>query len=103
MPFWEDWQEFELDNFDSYVPASKNIESTFEAKLSLKEKGKKIKNIQSDSEEELEESSDNDLEVVEALLANKYLRRRGKYKGKIPLIYFSCEKIGHIVARCPNK
>ena len=36
---------FELDNFDNYVLASKNIESTFEAKLSLKEKGKKIKNI----------------------------------------------------------
>ena len=34
---------FELDNFDNYVPASKNIESTFEAKLSLKEKRKKIK------------------------------------------------------------
>jgi hypothetical protein len=24
-------------------------------------------------------------------------------KGKIPLIYFSCEEVGHIVARCPNK
>ena len=29
---------FELDNFDNYVPASKNIEFSFEAKLSLKEK-----------------------------------------------------------------
>ena len=36
---------FELDNYDNYVPTSKNIESTFEAKLSLKEKGKKIKDI----------------------------------------------------------
>ena len=26
-----------------------------------------------------------------------------KYKGKIPLIYFSCEEVGHIAARCPNK
>ena len=34
---------FELDNHDNYVPASKNIESTFKDKLSLKEKGKKIK------------------------------------------------------------
>ena len=94
---------FELDNFDNYVPASKKIESTFEAKLSLKEKGKKIMEIQSDSEEELEESYDNDLEVVEALLAKKYSRSRGKYKGKVTLIYFSCEEIGHIAARCPNK
>ena len=34
---------FELDNFDNYVLPSKNIESAFEAKLSLKEKVKKIK------------------------------------------------------------
>ena len=34
---------FELDNSNNYVLASKNIESLFEAKLSLKEKGKKIK------------------------------------------------------------
>ena len=32
---------FELDNFDNYVPTSKNIESTFEAKLSLKENKRK--------------------------------------------------------------
>ena len=25
------------------------------------------------------------------------------YKGKIPLICFSCEEIGHIAARCPNR
>ena len=80
--------DFELDNYDNYVPASKNIESAFEAKLSLKEKGKKIKEIQSRSEEESEKSFDSDLEVVEALLTRKYSRGRGKYKGKVPLIYF---------------
>ena len=37
-------KEFELDNFDNYVPTSKNIESLFEAKLSLKEKGSKTFN-----------------------------------------------------------
>ena len=94
---------FELDNFDNYVPVSQNIELAFEAKVSLKEKGKKIKNIQLDSEDELEESSNSDLEVVEALLAKKYSRSRGKYKGNVPLIYFSCEEIGHIAVRCPNK
>ena len=36
---------FELDNIENYVIASKNVESTFEAILSLKEKGKKIKEI----------------------------------------------------------
>lgn len=42
----------ELDNFDNYVPASKNIKSAFEANVLLKEKGKKNKDIQLDSEEE---------------------------------------------------
>ena len=32
---------FKLDNYDSYVPNSKNIEFAFEAKLSLKKKSKK--------------------------------------------------------------
>ena len=32
---------FELDNYDHYVPASKNIEFAFEAKLSLKEKARR--------------------------------------------------------------
>ena len=45
---------FELDNYENYVLASKNIELAFEAKLSLKEKGKKIKECQSESEDELE-------------------------------------------------
>ena len=44
-----------------------------------------------------------DLEIVESLLAKKYSRGRGKYKGKIPLICFSCEEIVHIAARCPNR
>ena len=34
---------FELDNFDNYVPTSKNIESAFEAKLSLKKRRKEDK------------------------------------------------------------
>ena len=94
---------FELDNYDNYVPIFKHIESAFEAKLSLKEKSKKSKNNQSGSEEETTESFDSNLEIFEALLANKYSKSRGKYKGKIPLIYFSCEKIGHIATRCQNK
>ena len=77
---------FELDNYDNYVPSSKDIESTFEAKLSLKEKSKKSKDNQSKSEEETKESSDSDLEIVEVLLTNKYFKGRGKYKEKVALI-----------------
>ena len=43
------------------------------------------------------------LKLLKALLVRKYSRGRGKYKGKATLIYFSCEEIGHIVARCPKK
>ena len=92
---------FELDNFDNYLPTSKNIEFAFEAKLSLKKKIKKSKSSQLDSDEDetSEESSDNDLEVVEAILARKYSKGRGKYKGKAPLIFFSCEEVGHIATK----
>ena len=64
--------DFELDKFDNCAPSSKVIESTFKAKLSLKEKDKKLKSIQLVSEEEeTKESSNIDLEVVEVLLARK--------------------------------
>ena len=69
---------FELDNYDNYVPNSKNIKSTFEAKLSLKEKSKKSRANQSGSEEETEEISNSDLEIIEALLVKKYSKGRWK-------------------------
>ena len=50
---------FELDNFDNYVPNSSNIESTFQAKLSLKKKATKYKRKKSNSEHE--DSYDDDL------------------------------------------
>ena len=34
---------FDLDNYDNYVPSSKGIESAFEAKISLKKRGKNKK------------------------------------------------------------
>lgn len=92
---------FELDNYDNYVPSSSNLESTFKAKLSLKKKVKRSKGNQSKSEEE--DSSNRNIEAIEALLARRYPKGKGKYKGKIPLICFSCEEVGHIAARCPNK
>ena len=92
-----------MDNFDNDVPSSKNFESAFKEKLSLKNNGKKSKISSSKSEDEIEEIFDSDLEVVEALLAKIYSRRKGRYKGKIPLIYFSYEEIGQIVVKCPNK
>ena len=92
---------FELDNYDNYTPSSSNLEPAFEANLSLNKKDTKPIKKQSKSEEE--DKSDSDLEAIEALLVRRYLKGKGKYKGKIPLIYFSCEEVGHIFARCPNR
>ena len=92
---------FEMDNYDNYVPSSRNLESSFEAKFSLKRKSKWSKGKQSKSEEE--DSSNSDLEAIKELLARRYPKGKGKYKDKIPLTYFSCEEVGHIATRCPNR
>ena len=53
-------------------------------------------------ESEKEDNSNRYFEAIEALLARRYPKGKGKYKVKIPLIYFSCEEVGHTVERCPN-
>lgn len=93
---------FELDNFDNYNLGSQIMESNFKAKINIGNKGGSSKGKQSDSEEE-EEKFDDDIEAIEALLARRLLKGKGKYEGKITLICFSCEEVGHIIARCPNK
>ena len=92
---------FELDNFDNYLPRSHNIESKFKARLTLGRKGGNSKGKKSDNEEE--EEFDDDIESIEALLARRLPKGKGKYKGKIPLICFSCEVVCHVATRCPNK
>ena len=37
------------------------------------------------------------------MLAKKYPKGKGNYKGKIPLISFSCEEVGRIATRYPNR
>ena len=53
-----------------------------------------------DSDSEID---DEDIEELEALLAKKFHRGKGKYKGKMPIICFNCHEVGHISARCPKK
>ena len=86
---------FELSNFDNYKP--KNVESSFKAKLSLKEpkeKKKKVKYVSSDSDIDEE-----DAEQLEAQLARIFHKGKGKYKGKLPIMCFNCYEVGHIAAR----
>eukprot|EP00253_Pinus_taeda_P020580 PITA_20580 len=47
-------------------------------------------------------SDDSDVEYELAQFVRK-LKKGSKLKGKYPLIYFKCGKIGHYVAKCPHK
>ncbi|GLJ58731.1 hypothetical protein SUGI_1472430 [Cryptomeria japonica] len=42
-------------------------------------------------------------EEFQALLARRLPRGKGKYKGKLPLKCFNCDKIGHMASNCPEK
>ena len=37
------------------------------------------------------------------LIARIFGRGKGKLKGKLTTIYFTCNKVGHIIARCPDR
>ena len=47
-------------------------------------------------------SDESDVESELAQFVRK-LKRGSKLKGKYPLIYFKCGKIGHYAAKCPHK
>ena len=95
---------FELSNFDNYK--QENIESTFKAKLSLKDskeirkkkKKSKIKYASNDNN-----TDEEDIEQLEALLARRFHRGKGNFKGKLPIICFNCNEVGHIFVRCTQK
>ena len=63
-----------------------------------KRKKRRIKHVSSNSDTEEE-----DVEQLEELLASRIHRGKGKFKGKLPIIYFNCNEVGHIAARCPKK
>ena len=53
-------------------------------------------------------SSDNntdedDVDQLEAILARRFHRGKGNFKGKFPIICFNCNEVGHIAARCTQK
>ena len=42
---------------------------------------------------------ENDVDQLEALLARRFHRGKDKFKGKLPIISFICNEVGHIAAR----
>jgi len=92
---------FELYNFDNYK--SKNVVSSFNAKLSLekpdeKKKKKKTKYVSSDSN-----TYEEDVDQLEALKERIFHRGKGKFKGKLHTTCFNYNEVGHIAARCLEK
>lgn len=83
-----------MSKFDNYTPIS--IESSFNSQLVLSKRKEKYE--KSDSH-----SSNDEIDELEALIAKKFGRERGKYNGKLPIIYMSYNKVGHIVARCLDR
>ena len=95
---------FELSNFDNYKPD--NFESAFKAKMIVrdnevvqtKKKNGKGKHVSSDSS-----TDEDDVDQLEALLPKRFHRRKDKFRGNLPIIYFNCNEVGHIAARCTRK
>ena len=78
------------------------IESTFKAKLSFKDSEETRQNKKKGKENHVSSDSDTDeedIKQVEALLARIF----HKGKGKLPIICFNCNEVGHIAARCTQK
>ena len=91
---------FELDNFDNV--SFESVETTFKAKLTIsdsKDRKKKM-NKYGDSDSDI---NDEDIDELEALLARRFHRGKGKYKGNMPIICFNCHEVDYIAARCPKK
>ncbi|GLJ36684.1 hypothetical protein SUGI_0738180 [Cryptomeria japonica] len=97
---------FELNSFDNSI--SKTSKSAFKASIagSPMSKGKYVcpsyDYRSSHGSRKGDNNNEDHLIDLEALLAKRLPRGTGKYKGKLPLKCFSCNKIGHIAANSPN-
>ncbi|MGI4458301.1 zinc finger CCHC domain-containing protein, partial [Klebsiella pneumoniae] len=109
---------FELSNFDNSGSLVNKVESAFSS-FHLDESeyynDRKYKYFEGDHSGASERFCKNMEEVpklyeeirkqeeFEALLAKRLPRGKGKYKGKLPLKCFNCDKIGHMASNCPDK
>ena len=78
---------FELANCDNYTPAK--IDTTFSAQLTIEDSNDRIENkrkkvMYDDSDYETDDEDTNELE---APLARRFQKGKGKYKGKFPIIF----------------
>lgn len=89
---------YELNSFDGSV---QKTESAYRASVIPSRKGKEA-STSGEPNQSREMNDEEFLMEFEALLARKFSKGTGKYKGKLPLKCFSCNRIGHIAMNCPN-
>lgn len=90
---------FELSNYDNSLPT---IETAFKSSLNIgtSRKDKEIHSSSCGSDYDSILTEEREQEELEALLAKRLPRGKGKYKGKLPLKFFNCNVICHIASRC---
>ena len=64
----------------------------------IRRRRRKIKYVSGDTDIDEE-----DVEKLQALLVRTFHKGKGKFKGKLPIICFSCNEFGHIATRCLEK
>ena len=92
---------FELSNFDNYK--LEKFESTYKAKMTINDNEEVKKKRKSGKEKYVSNDNTTDedhVDQLEALLAMRFHRGKGKFKGKLPIICFNYNEVGCIAARC---
>lgn len=89
---------YELNNYDGSIQKTK---SAFRASAAPSKKGKEA-SCSCEPRQGREMDDEEILVEFEALLAKRLPKGTGKYRGKIPLKCFSCNRIRHIVVNCLN-
>ena len=86
---------FELSNYNNSIVTLGNV---FKSSLTIGS-SKKDKSSKDESDYEFEDNMDD----IDVSLSRRLPRDKGKFKGKLPLIYFKCHEVGHFEGKCPNK
>lgn len=91
---------FELNRYDGSIQKSESAFRAFVSNPFVRKSRDTSHGYESRSSRDVDD--EDSLVELEELLSKRLPRGTGKYKGKLPLKCFACNKIGHIVVNCPN-